>query len=237
MLRQRLGQNQGIGDRNGNQNADMEQMHSRGKVGILGKGAEDIDGRVNQDTGEQASAAVKDRDQQEAHRNGKDNLAQVVDPIHPAAVEQVDDMPDTKGDAGNDNGGFEIILCDGRKQEPPEDHLLQEPDAEHTHDPADRFRPRITESNPVPEVSRRQDYKRHIIEKPPRGDRGSAQPVPFLQLVFAEKGKQDYRLHDAESGTCRVSDSDTLVERVGQRLQNAVNHNPHDGKGQLVFLI
>ena len=48
---------------------------------------------------EQAAAEIKDRDQQEADRNGKDDLAQVVDKIHPAAVKQVDDMPDAEGHA------------------------------------------------------------------------------------------------------------------------------------------
>ena len=51
---------------------------------------------VSYNAGEQTAAAIKNRDQQKANRNGKDDLAQVVDKVHAAAVEQVDDMSDAK---------------------------------------------------------------------------------------------------------------------------------------------
>ena len=101
-------------------------MRFRGKVRIIRKGAERVDGGMDEDAGEQAAAAVKDRDQQKTDRDGKNDLAQVIDKIHAAAVEQVDDMPDTKSHTGDNNGGFDIILCNGLKQKPPEDHFLQE---------------------------------------------------------------------------------------------------------------
>ncbi len=90
-------QDQRIGNRNDNQSGKMEQVRFRGKVRIIGKGAERVDGGMNDDAGEQAAAAIKDRDQQEADRNRKKDLAQVVEQIHTAAVEQVDDMSDAEG--------------------------------------------------------------------------------------------------------------------------------------------
>ena len=51
---------------------------------------------MDEDAGEQTAAAGKDRDQQEADRDRKDDLAQIADKLHPAAVEQVDDMPDAE---------------------------------------------------------------------------------------------------------------------------------------------
>ena len=77
----------------------MNQVHFRGKICIIGKGTERIDGRVNEDARNQTAATVKNRDQQETHRNGKDDLAQVADQIHTATVEQVDDMSDAEGQA------------------------------------------------------------------------------------------------------------------------------------------
>ena len=74
----------------------MEQVHFRGKVRIIRKSAECVDGRMDDDAGKQAAAAIKDRDQQKAHRDGKTDLTQVAHKIHAAAVEQVDDMPDTE---------------------------------------------------------------------------------------------------------------------------------------------
>ena len=144
----------------------MEQVHFRGKVRIIGKGAERVDGGMCGDTGEQTPATIKDRDQQKTDRNRKDDLAQVVDQIHAAAVEQVDDMSDAESYTGDNNGRFDIILCNGLKQKPPEDYFLQESDAEHTYDPADRFHRGIINRNTVPEVARCQNYKRHIVEKP-----------------------------------------------------------------------
>ena len=70
----------------------MEQVHCRGKVRIIRKGAKRVDDRMDEDAGKQAAAAIKDCDQQESNRDGKNDLAQVIDQIHTAAVEQVDDM-------------------------------------------------------------------------------------------------------------------------------------------------
>lgn len=75
----------------------MEQVHFRGKVRIIRKGAKRVDGGMDGDAGEQTPATIKDRDQQEAHRDGKNDLAQVVEQIHAAAVDQVDDMSDAEG--------------------------------------------------------------------------------------------------------------------------------------------
>ena len=77
----------------------MEQVRFRGKVRIIRKCAERVDGGMDEDAGKQAAAAIKDRDQQETDRDGKNNLAQVIDKIHAAAVEQVDDMPDAESHA------------------------------------------------------------------------------------------------------------------------------------------
>lgn len=75
----------------------MNQVHFRGKICIIGKCTKRIDGSVDEDARNQAAAPVKNCDQQEAHRNGKDDLTQVADQIHAAAVEQVDDMSDAEG--------------------------------------------------------------------------------------------------------------------------------------------
>ena len=74
----------------------MEQVHFRGKVRIIRKSAKRVDGGMDEDAGEQAAAAIKDCDQQETDCDGKNDLAQVIDQIHTAAVEQVDDMPNAK---------------------------------------------------------------------------------------------------------------------------------------------
>lgn len=95
-LRERPCQDQRIDYCNGNQNSEMEQVRFRGKVRIIRKSAERVDGGMDEDAGEQAAAAVKDRDQHEAHRDGKKDLAQVVERIHAAAVDQIDDMPDAE---------------------------------------------------------------------------------------------------------------------------------------------
>ena len=102
----------------------MEQLCFHGKTSIICKCAERVDGGMDEDAGEQAATAVKDRDQQKADRNRKSDLAQVIYKIHAATVEQVDDMPDAEGHTGDDNSRFDIVLCDGSKQESTEDHFL-----------------------------------------------------------------------------------------------------------------
>lgn len=71
-------------------------MRFRGKIHIIRKGTERVDSSMDEDAGEQAAAAIKDCDQQESNRDGKDDLAQVIDQIHTTAVEQIDDMPDAE---------------------------------------------------------------------------------------------------------------------------------------------
>lgn len=74
----------------------MKQVHFHGKLRVICKRAEYIDGGMHDDAGQQALAAIKNRDQKEAYRDRKDDLAQVIDKIHAAAVEQVDNMPDAE---------------------------------------------------------------------------------------------------------------------------------------------
>lgn len=71
-------------------------MHFHGKARVICKGAKRVDGGMDEDAGKQAAAAIKDCDQHEAHRDGKNDLAQVVERIHAAAVDQIDDMPDAE---------------------------------------------------------------------------------------------------------------------------------------------
>ena len=71
-------------------------MHFRGKACIICKGAKHVDSGMDKDAGKQAAAAIKDCDQQESNRDGKNDLAQVIDKIHAVAVEQVDDMSNAK---------------------------------------------------------------------------------------------------------------------------------------------
>ena len=166
---------------------------------------------MDENAGEQTAATVKNRDQQEAHRNCKNNLTQVADQIHATAVKEVDDMPDAEGNAGNDDCRFGIILCDGCKQEPSENHFLQESNAEHTHDPAGRFRQRVTDCNAVPEVSGCQNHQRHIVEKPPCRNGRFAKAIPFPQVVFQNKSQENYGLQNTKNSTYRILDSNGFV--------------------------
>ena len=132
----------------------MEQVRFRGKIHIIRKSAERVDGGMDEDAGEQAAAAVKDRDQQKTDRDGKNDLAQVIDQSHTAAVEQVDDMSDAESHTGDNNGGLDIVFCDGLKQKTTEDYFLQKSNTEHTHNTTNHSRRRVIDGNAVPEVSR-----------------------------------------------------------------------------------
>ena len=55
--------------------------------------------------------------------------------------------------------------------------------------------------------------------------------------VFLDKDKKNNRLQDAESSTCRVFNTHDFIERICQRLQDAVDHDPQERKDQLVFLV
>ena len=152
---------------------------------------------MDDDAGEQTAAAIKDRDQQKTDRDRKNDLAQVFHQIPAAAVDQINDMPDAEGHAGDDGRRLDIILGDGREQQPAEDHLLQKADAEHTHDTADRPCRRVVDCDAVPQVPRRQNSERHIIEKPPGGYARPAKAVPLHQTVLTDKNEKNDRLQKA----------------------------------------
>ena len=146
-------------------------------------------------------------------------------------------MPNAEGDAGNDDGRLDIVLCDGHKQKSSEDHFLQKSNTEHTCDTADRFHRCVIEGNTIPKVSRCQNYKRHIIEEPAGRDKRFAKSIPFQQVVLSNKCKKYDCLQDAENSACRVFNSNHFIQWICQRLQNAVNHDPHKRKSQFIFLI
>ena len=74
----------------------MNNVHFRSNGFIICKRTDRVDCGMDNNTRKQASAAIKDRDQQETDCDCKDDLAQVIDQIHTAAVEQVDDMSNAK---------------------------------------------------------------------------------------------------------------------------------------------
>lgn len=104
----------------------------------IGKGAERVDGGVGDNAGKQASATIKQQDKQEADRDCKDDLTDIFNQGHTAAVYQIDDMTDTKGHAGNNNCFADTFFGNCLEQETSEDHFLKEPNAEHGGDTADR---------------------------------------------------------------------------------------------------
>ena len=77
----------------------MKQVHFCAKARIICESAQCVDGRVDGNAGNKAFAAVEDRDEQKAHCDGKDDLAQIVYKVHAAAVEQIDNVSDAEGHA------------------------------------------------------------------------------------------------------------------------------------------
>ena len=53
----------------------MEQVHFRGKVRVICKSAESVDRGLDEDTGQQTSAAIKNRDRREPDCDRKDDPA------------------------------------------------------------------------------------------------------------------------------------------------------------------
>ena len=187
------------------------ELRFQGDLRIVGKRAERVDCGMDGNAGKQASAAIENRHKQEADRNRKADLAKVVCQVHSAAVKQIDQVSDAEGYARDENCRFYVIFRDRGKQEPSEDYFLQEADAKHARNAANRFRRRIIDGNPVPKVSRRKENKRRVIKEPTGRDGRFAKPVSLLQIVFADKEEKNRGLQDAENGACGVFDSDEFI--------------------------
>ena len=215
----------------------MKELLFRGAAGVVCKGAEGVDGGMDDNAGNKTSAAVKDRHEQEAYRDRKAYLAQVAHKAHAAVIEQIYKMSDAEGHARDDDRGAHIILCDGDEQEAPEYHFLQKSDAEHARDAAGRFSRRIVDGGAVPEVPGRKDEERHIVQEPAGGNGRDAETVAPQQAVLSDEGKNNYGLYDTEGGARGVIDAYRLIQRVGQGLHDAVDHDARDRKIQFVFLV
>ena len=75
-----------------------------------------------------------------ADSHGIHDLQQIWQQFGTGAIDQVHNMPDTKGHTGNNNGRFYAIPGHCLKQQAPENHFLKEADAEHREDIQHRFR-------------------------------------------------------------------------------------------------
>lgn len=92
---------------------------------------------MREDAGKQASAPIKQQDKQEADRDRKDDLTDIFNQGHTAAVYQIDDVSDAKGHAGNNDCLVYTFFGNRFEQKPAKDQFLKEADAEHGNDTAD----------------------------------------------------------------------------------------------------
>jgi len=95
-FRERPCQDQRIDHRDDNQNRNMNKTHFNGKICVVCKRTERVYGRMDDDTGKQASATIKKSNKQKTDRDCKNDLANVIYKVHTASVEQVNDMPYTE---------------------------------------------------------------------------------------------------------------------------------------------
>ena len=189
------------------------------------------------DAGQEASAAEEERDEQETDCHGAGDLEQVFRQTRPAAVDQVQQMAEAKGNAGYDDGRLHILFCHRPEKKAPEDDFLEESDAKHAGRVADDAHNIQAERKPAPEIPGGQEHQRKIVKKPAGGHGGPAQPVALEQVVFFQKEKQRRGLRDAQERARGIVDAQEPVQRICGGLQRAIRRNAYQRKRQFVFFI
>ena len=107
---------------------------------------------MGDNTRNQTAPTIEKNHKQKAAGDRADDLAEIRDKPHATAVQQIQNMPQTEGNAGYDDGGFDIFLRQRLEQKASENHFFQKADAEHAEDIAHRIRGREIYGEAEPEI-------------------------------------------------------------------------------------
>lgn len=168
---------------------------------------------MGHDTGPQAFPPEEDHREQKADGGGVADLQQGGQKIR--AVEQIHNVADAKGDAGDENCQLQIVPGDGPEQQPPENHLFQKAHTEHTQNKQQGLRKGSGESGAVPQIHAEDQQKGQKVQKilciSPEG----AQPIFRFQSVPVEKAIQEQGEEKGDGSGNKLLNAQSLRKTVG----------------------
>ena len=129
------------------------------RIRLVCEDAERVEDSVCRDTAEQTARTQIHHHEHKSGGGSVDDLQKIRQKLRARTVEQIDNMPDAEGQQGNDNGGFEVVLPHGVKEQTTEDHLLKETDAEHRKYVQRGFDGAVIQRHAVPQI--RREYQKH----------------------------------------------------------------------------
>lgn len=231
-LRQSLQQHNGIGYHEHAQDHDPKH----GLAGS-GEGGQRIEHTVGNDARPQGAAAPENDNVQESNEHSEEYLHQIFRYTHAAAVEQIDDMSQTKGDAGDHHRPLDAVTGHGLEQESSENQFFQESDTEHLDDEAHGSRGIIVHFHAAPNILECNNNQRYVEQKGLCGDcrLAQAKALQFTLLLQPEIQKQTGCHSKHRRG--RTLHTDTAGDLIENGHAHAVDADPHEGKAQFTFLI
>ena len=117
---------------------------------------------MGDDARPQGAAAPENDNVQKTDKHSEEDLYQIFRYTHAAAVEQIDDMTQTKGDTGDYYRPLNAVTGHGLEQESAEDQFLQKADAEHLDDEAHGAHSIIMYCASAPKVLACDDDQRYV---------------------------------------------------------------------------
>lgn len=185
---------------------------------------------MGDDARPQGTAAPENDNIQEADKHGKENLHQILRQAHAAAVDQIDNMPQTERNAGHDHRPLDAVAGHSLEQKSAEDQLFQETDAEHLDDEANRTRGIVMHRRSAPEILTGEDNQRYVEQKRLCGSSRLAQAKLLQLVVLFQPEKQEQADSQGKHRRSRTIHTDTAGDLVKDGHAHAVDTDPCKGK-------
>ena len=192
---------------------------------------------MGDDTRPQGAAAVEKDDVQETDKNGEEDLHQIFRHTHTAAVEQIDDMSQTKGDAGHHHRPLDTVTGHGLEQKSAENQFFQEPYTEHLDDEAYGANSIIVHRHTAPNILERNHDQRYVEQERLCGDCRFAQAKALQLALLLQPEIQEQTGCHSKYRRGRALQADTAGDLIKDGHTNAVDADPHKGKGQFTFVV
>ena len=145
---------------------------------------------MGQNTGPERFAARKKGREQETKGDSESNLPHRFGKGHPLAIGQIDNMPQSKENAGDDHAPTHPISADSPEQKTAKQDFLQKSGTGHTAYAENGIRDGKGRCRPIPKIPGGQNDQRYIPEKSAGRRLRFAQAISLRETVFSDPEKQ-----------------------------------------------
>ena len=202
--------------------------------GFRGKNAGGVDHGMGENTGQNAAADMEHSGITEADGRCVDQLQQGVN--QGFAQEKVYDVSRSKGQRGNDDGGFDTRFAHTLEQQSPEDDLLQKCHEAHADDVEDRFQSSCVDLQPVPKIDAGDDRQREKVKVVFSAARCFAKTKIPGKAMLADESIEQNAQHKSNKDRQQFGNANGFGKGIGIAETYHINNDPQDRKPYFILV-